>query len=655
MRARPLAKLLLLFLLFMFLLNSCKGEEGKEGERSLSPSRTDISYRILFVDSYSWDYQWSRRVREGLFTALNLDYDEKGLPLDTSGSFHLKVVEMDTKTNPSEEYKIQAGHRTKDIIDSWKPDLVICSDDNAVKYIIQPYFIGSSLPFLFCGVNSDASEYGLPAENVTGILEIHNAVGLVNMLHEYTDGDRIVFLSGNNLSGRKIGASVQEQLGGDVRLVFVDSYQEWKEQYEVLQNEADLLLLETAEYFPDWDGNRKALEWFVSQVTRIPTGAWDDSLKAIALITLERMGGEQGEWVGKTALEILRGELSPGEIPLVKGKRAAVYLNLKLARDMGILFPPDLIDMAHLTNKIYSLRKVLYVNSYHEGYVWSDELEMGLLKALSRSDLLIDLKILRMDTKRNSAEEEIKEQALYIKDYIEEWDPDVVIGSDDDFVRYVLVPYFREGEIPFVFCGVNCDASPYELENRNITGMVEVDPVNETVELLSLLTEGRRIGFLGSDLYYAWRIVDFSARDLGKDFDLVLMVDNMESWKSAYLRMQKEVDMLLLSSPSGLSDFNEDELLDFVQEHGVIPSGNMLDGEIAYAHLGVTKVAEEQGWWAGNAALEILDGRSAGDIPFTQNSQTKILLNMTLAGNLEVPIPLDLVQSSILYTDANRK
>ena len=51
------------------------------------------------------------------------------------------------------------------------------------------------------------------------------------------------------------------------------------------------------------------------------------------------------------------------------------------------------------------MRKVLYVNSYHEGYVWSDDEEKGFFKAMDRSDLPIDLKVFRMDTKRNDSEE----------------------------------------------------------------------------------------------------------------------------------------------------------------------------------------------------------------------------------------------------------
>ena len=79
---------------------------------------------------------------------------------------------MDTKRNKSDEYKIAVGREARDLILSWQPDVVITADDNAAKYLIQPYFKDSATPFVFCGVNWTAEEYGFPYSNVTGIVEV---------------------------------------------------------------------------------------------------------------------------------------------------------------------------------------------------------------------------------------------------------------------------------------------------------------------------------------------------------------------------------------------------------------------------------------------------------------------------------------------------
>ena len=59
--------------------------------------------------------------------------------------------------------------------------------------------------------------------------------------------------------------------------------------------------------------------------------------------------------------------------------------------------------------------KVLYVDSYHEGFYWSDGITNGILKSLNITKhpggqldatfSRVELKIIRMDTKRNDSEE----------------------------------------------------------------------------------------------------------------------------------------------------------------------------------------------------------------------------------------------------------
>jgi ABC-type uncharacterized transport system substrate-binding protein len=57
------------------------------------------------------------------------------------------------------------------------------------------------------------------------------------------------------------------------------------------------------------------------------------------------MGEEQGAYMGRMALRILKGE-SPEDIPLVTNKKAKIYLNMKLAKKLEITFPMDLIEDA---------------------------------------------------------------------------------------------------------------------------------------------------------------------------------------------------------------------------------------------------------------------------------------------------------------------
>lgn len=94
--------------------------------------------------------------------------------------------------------------------------------------------------------------------------------------------------------------------------------------------------------------------------------------------------------------------------------------------------------------------KLLYINSYHQGYKWSDDIEKGLLKALGIKTLVegtidasvsrINFRISRMDTKLNTSEASKQQAALAAKDIIDDWKPDVVVASDDNAAKYLIAP-----------------------------------------------------------------------------------------------------------------------------------------------------------------------------------------------------------------------
>ena len=64
-----------------------------------------------------------------------------------------------------------------------------------------------------------------------------------------------------------------------------------------------------------------------------------------------KIAEEQGWWAGKTALKILQGA-SPDDIPITVNKKFRVYLNMVLAKKLGIKFPMNLIEQATFTEQL---------------------------------------------------------------------------------------------------------------------------------------------------------------------------------------------------------------------------------------------------------------------------------------------------------------
>ena len=287
--------------------------------------------KILWVDSYHAGYQWTDDIEKGIRSVI-----EK-----TDVEFEL--IRMDTKRKKSEEFKKKAALKAKALIETWKPDVVITSDDSAAKYLIVPYYRGKSLPFVFCGVNWDSSVYGFPAPNVTGMEEVALLPQTLDVLKKYSKGTKLGVMASDTLSERKNAYNMKKNFDIFFEERFATTLDKLKEKYLKLQNECDMIVLLELKSVSGFDHDKMIT--FVENNTNIPTGAMQSYLRHYAMITFSKIGKEQGEWAANTALEILAGK-SPKEIPIVTNKKAKIYMNMRIAKRLGIKFPMELIERA---------------------------------------------------------------------------------------------------------------------------------------------------------------------------------------------------------------------------------------------------------------------------------------------------------------------
>lgn len=127
-----------------------------------------------------------------------------------------------------------------------------------------------------------------------------------------------------------------------------------------------------------------------------------------------------------------------------------------------------------------SPRLVIYVNSYHQGYGSSDAVAEGIRETLSGKP--VTLETIYLDGKRRP--EGLPEAASRALARIREAEPAVILVSDDDAMIHLVAPHLRMGPTPVLFCGVNWTASPYEVPNLYVSGMIEVLPVEETLRMV---------------------------------------------------------------------------------------------------------------------------------------------------------------------------
>lgn len=288
-------------------------------------------------------------------------------------------------------------------------------------------------------------------------------------------------------------------------------------------------------------------------------------------------------------------------------------------------------------SKSYSGKKVLYIDSYHQGYAWSDGIVKGVQNKLK--DTGVQLKTIYLDTKRNTGEDFKKTAAIKAQAVINNFNPDVVIAADDNASKYLIKPYYKDADLPFVFCGVNWDAKVYGYPYKNVTGMVEVTPIPILIEQLELYAKGNRIGFIGPDILTARKEAENYRKVFGLD-PIEYFAKDYEDWKKGFLKLQKDADMLIVDSDGGLYDDHKADYEDFVLKNSRIPSGTCYDFMAPVSLIGVVKVAEEQGFWAADAALQILDGTSPAKIPITANKRAKLFINKKIGDAMGIDLAL---------------
>ncbi len=282
--------------------------------------------------------------------------------------------------------------------------------------------------------------------------------------------------------------------------------------------------------------------------------------------------------------------------------------------------------------------KCLYVSSYHKGYAWSDGVEQGLRNVLTGH---CEIRQIDMDTKRNKSDDFKRSAALAVKQEIEAWQPDVVIVSDDNAAKYVIQQYYRDADTPFVFSGVNWTVKEYGFPYRNVTGIIEVAPLEAMLTNAIKYSGGSKNAiYLGADTLTEkknLKRVAETSKKLGIDLRGVLVKDASQ-WKEQY-RQAQNAGFIVMGSYSGIENWNKNELAEFAVRHARKLTVTSHDWMMPFSTIGFTKIPQEHGEWAAQTAIEILNGKSPGDIPIVANRDWDLWLNTSHLEATQVKLP----------------
>ncbi|NQU72247.1 MAG: ABC transporter substrate-binding protein [Rhodospirillales bacterium] len=297
---------------------------------SITADAQAANKKCLFVSSYHRGYQHADDVEQGLRSVLK-------------GKCDVRQFDMDTKRLKSEAMKQKQALEAKAIIESWKPDIVITADDNAAKYLIKPYYKDHKLPFVFCGLNWTAAEYGFPYSNATGMIEVGPIIPMLERARKITGTmERVFYVGADALSEEKNLKRFQraaERLGFKLEYALAGTTDAWLKAYQRAQD-YDFVIIGNRHGIKDWDHDKAVAGMLkITRKLSVTNHSW---MMPYTILGVTKVSREQGEWAAKIALKILGG-MPLSNIPIVPNSRRDIWINGEFLKVAEVKFSPSLL------------------------------------------------------------------------------------------------------------------------------------------------------------------------------------------------------------------------------------------------------------------------------------------------------------------------
>ncbi len=290
--------------------------------------------KILYVMSYHSPWRW---------TDGQLDGFKEGMG-DAVAEY--RVFQMDAKQNSTRAAKERKGREARALIDSWQPDLVYTSDDDAQEFVAVHY-LNAALPFVFSGVNKDPSAYGfVGSKNVAGVLEHEHFVESVKLLQSLAPSARriAVVLDDAPMWG-PVSARMRDGLKTlpGVEVVAWDTIRTWADYQAKMKSyagRADAVALIGIFNFRDDAGKnvpyQQVLRWTAENSTLPDLGFWIDRVHFGTLAAVTVSEREQGLAAGRMARAILLEGRAPSSFPMQPTVKGTPVVSLARARKLGL-------------------------------------------------------------------------------------------------------------------------------------------------------------------------------------------------------------------------------------------------------------------------------------------------------------------------------
>ncbi len=319
--------------------------------------------------------------------------------------------------------------------------------------------------------------------------------------------------------------------------------------------------------------------------------------------------------------------------------------------------------------------RIYVVDSYHRGYLWSQDtqrglcaglIEFGFMETQAQARALTDrdqvetrravVKKAWMDTKHRNSRAEIARAVARIMRDIDAFKPDLILLGDDNATNYIGNQYV-DTDVPVVFWGVNGEPLKYglldsmALPGHNVTGIYQAGYMKECVEYLALLVPGLKTFAILADDSPTGRSKAKELRRLAAEGRIPLklagsvVTDSYERWKAGALQLQRKADSFFVLNHNTLRG-RAGRVVDQL-EAGAWYLRHVRKPDCAqerqFAVEGVLLVVDDSGYKQAFEAVRmakqiLLDGRSPARMPVRSPSRGPVIVNRQRAKTLGIDL-----------------
>jgi PAS domain S-box-containing protein len=295
------------------------------------------------------------------------------------------------------------------------------------------------------------------------------------------------------------------------------------------------------------------------------------------------------------------------------------------------------ISIAFAGVRIEEKKNVLILNSYHQGYKWTDDETQGAIAGLDPARNGFKVVIEYMGTKWAYAEPYFEQLRSTYRYKFHGIRFDLIIATDDDAFNFLkrnrdeLFP-----NTPVVFCGVNWfkpESVPAGF--KGYTGVNEDVDIPATLDLMLRLHPGAKKVFVVTDMTTTGKKVHAQFEDIVpryKDRVSFAFLDDMEMSEIldtvGRLGNDSLVLMTIFQKDKAGAFFEFSDSTSLISKSSRVPFYGLWDFNLGFGIVGgMLTSGYNQGKTAGEVAVRILKGENADAIPVLMKSPNRFMFD----------------------------